>query len=68
VEVGRITREPDDLADLPEEVLAAVRAVPDVRPEAVARGRARLVVGPVRSDAVGEAMWNEGREALQGLH
>ena len=48
--------------------LRAVRAVLDVRPEAVARGRARLVVGPVRSDAVGEAMWNEGREALQGLH
>jgi hypothetical protein len=49
-------------------VLAQVLAAPEVRPEAVARGLVRLVVGPGPSDAVGEAIWNEGQEALKDLH
>lgn len=48
-------------------MLAQVLAAPEVRPEAVARGLVRLVAGPGPSDAVGEAIWNEGQEALKGL-
>jgi hypothetical protein len=48
-------------------VLAEVLAAPEVRPEAVARGLVRLVAGPGPSDAVSEALWNEGQEALKDL-
>jgi hypothetical protein len=57
-----------ELPPLPPKVLAKVLAAPEVRPEAVARGLVRLAVGPGPSDAVGEAIWNEGQEALRGLH
>ncbi len=57
-----------DPPPLSPHVLAQVLAAPEVRPEAVARGLVRLVAGPGPSDAVGEAIWNEGQDALKGLH